>query len=58
MTFRDRSYRSLITGTQAPPHHTRWLEAMDDSLDAFLHAPERGQKATRKAREKSTSNSA
>src|SRR5690606_6695153 len=34
--YRDRSYRSPITGTLAPPHHTRWMEAMDDSLDAFL----------------------
>lgn len=41
MTFRDRSYRSVMTGTQAPAHHTRWLDAMDDSLEAFLNAPER-----------------
>ena len=36
MTFRDRSYRSVLTGTMAPPHHTPWMEAMDDSLEAFL----------------------
>lgn len=36
MTFRDRSYRSVLTGTMAPPHHTLWMEAMDDSLEAFL----------------------
>ena len=36
MTFRDRSYRSVLTGTMAPPHHTPWLEALDDSLEAFL----------------------
>ena len=38
MTFRDHTYRSLMTGTQASPHHTTWLEALDDSLDAYLHA--------------------
>ena len=34
--FRDKSYRSTLTGTMAPPHHTPWMEAMDDSLEAFL----------------------
>ncbi len=37
--YRNRSYRSTITGTLAPPHHTRWMEAMDDSLQAFLDEP-------------------
>ena len=36
MTFRDHSYRSLMTGTMSPPHHTPWLEALDDSLEAYL----------------------
>jgi trimethylamine monooxygenase len=39
MTFRDHGYRSLMTGTQAPRHHTPWLEAMDDSLEAYLAQP-------------------
>jgi trimethylamine monooxygenase len=26
----------VLTGTLAPPHHTPWMEAMDDSLEAFL----------------------
>src|SRR5690606_8012376 len=34
--YRDRRYRSTITGTLAPPHHTPWMQAMDDSLEAFL----------------------
>ena len=34
--YRDKSYRSTMTGTLAPPHHTPWMEAMDDSLEAFL----------------------
>lgn len=34
--YRDHSYRSVLTGNTAPVHHTRWMEAMDDSLEAFL----------------------
>jgi len=34
--YRDKGYRSTITGTQSPPHHTPWMQAMDDSLEAFL----------------------
>ncbi|MDH6233945.1 trimethylamine monooxygenase [Mesorhizobium soli] len=36
MGFRNNAYRSLMTGTMAPPHHTPWLEALDDSLEAYL----------------------
>lgn len=36
MGFRNHSYRSLMTGTMSPPHHTPWLEALDDSLQAYL----------------------
>lgn len=36
LTYRDRSYPSTITGNIAPLHHTKWMEAMDDSLEAFL----------------------
>jgi trimethylamine monooxygenase len=36
VTYRDRSYASTLTGTMAPPHHTRWMQALDDSLEAFL----------------------
>jgi trimethylamine monooxygenase len=36
MGFRDKSHASLMTGTQSPPHHTPWLKALDDSLDAYL----------------------
>nr|2VQ7_A Chain A, Flavin-containing Monooxygenase [Methylophaga aminisulfidivorans]2VQ7_B Chain B, Flavin-containing Monooxygenase [Methylophaga aminisulfidivorans]2VQ7_C Chain C, Flavin-containing Monooxygenase [Methylophaga aminisulfidivorans]2VQ7_D Chain D, Flavin-containing Monooxygenase [Methylophaga aminisulfidivorans]2VQB_A Chain A, FLAVIN-CONTAINING MONOOXYGENASE [Methylophaga aminisulfidivorans]2VQB_B Chain B, FLAVIN-CONTAINING MONOOXYGENASE [Methylophaga aminisulfidivorans]2VQB_C Chain C, len=36
MTFRDHSYRSLMTGTMAPKHHTPWIDALDDSLEAYL----------------------
>jgi trimethylamine monooxygenase len=36
VTYRDRSYPSTLTGTMAPPHHTKWMQALDDSLEAFL----------------------
>lgn len=36
MTFRDNGYVSPITGTRAPPHHTSWVEALDDSMESYL----------------------
>ena len=36
MTFRDHSYKSVITGTMAPLHHTSWKDALDDSREVFL----------------------
>ena len=36
LTYRNKSHRSPCTGTEAPIHHTVWIEAMDDSMDAFL----------------------
>ena len=36
MAFRDYSHTSPLTGTQAPPHHTPWTDAMDDSLPEYL----------------------
>lgn len=36
MTFRDHAYRSVITGTMAPLHHTPWKDALEDSLTSYL----------------------
>ena len=36
MNFRDNAYRSVMTGTMAPKHHTPWMEAMDDSMESYL----------------------
>lgn len=36
MTFRDNCYKSAITGTMAPVHHTPWKDAMDDTLESYL----------------------
>lgn len=38
IAYRDNGYVSAITGTKAPPHHTKWSEALDDSLDSYLSA--------------------
>lgn len=36
MGFRNNAYRSLMTGTMSPTHHTPWLDALDDSMEAYL----------------------
>lgn len=36
MGFRDNSYKSLLTGTMAPKHHTAWVEALDDLMETYL----------------------
>ena len=36
MGFRNHSYKSVITGTLAPAHHTPWKDALDDSMEAYL----------------------
>ena len=37
--YRDQSFKSPCTGTDAPMHHTTWMRAMDDSLGVFLNQP-------------------
>jgi len=39
LSYRNRAYPSVVTGNMSPPHHTPWMEAMDDSLEAFLSVP-------------------
>ena len=34
--FSRQRLPSLMTGTMAPKHHTKWMEAMDDSLESYL----------------------
>lgn len=36
MGYRDRCYRSVMTGTLAVQHHTPWIEELDDSLERYL----------------------
>jgi len=42
MGYRNRCYRSTLTGTLAPALHEPWLEVLDDSIEYFLsHNPPR-----------------
>jgi len=36
MGYRNKSYKSLMTGNVAPKHHTAWSEALDDSAETYL----------------------
>ena len=36
LTYRDKAFKSVMTGTVSPVHHTEWLQATDDSKEAFL----------------------
>jgi trimethylamine monooxygenase len=36
MTFRNNGHKSVMTGTDAPAHHTPWKDALDDSMEAYL----------------------
>ncbi|WP_312531753.1 NAD(P)/FAD-dependent oxidoreductase [Paracoccus sp. (in: a-proteobacteria)] len=36
MGFRNKAYRSVITGTMAPIHHTPWKDALEDSMESYL----------------------
>lgn len=44
--YRNKSYRSVLTGTVAPPHHTPWMQAMDDSLEDFLYGGDKSAQET------------
>ena len=42
MGFRNNAYRSVMTGSMAPVHHTPWKDALEDSLESYLRTePER-----------------
>ncbi len=36
MAFRDNGYKSVMTGTMAPKHHTPWVDCLDDSMADYL----------------------
>ncbi|WP_345313897.1 NAD(P)/FAD-dependent oxidoreductase [Gordonia alkaliphila] len=36
MGYRDYTYTSVMTGTRSIPHHTRWMDELDDSLERYL----------------------
>ncbi|MGE3229512.1 MAG: NAD(P)-binding domain-containing protein [Hyphomicrobium sp.] len=37
LTYRDHAFKSTLTGTLAPIHHTPWLKALDDSKETYLN---------------------
>ncbi|MCH8564095.1 NAD(P)/FAD-dependent oxidoreductase [Nesterenkonia sp. LB17] len=39
LTYRDKNYRSVMTGTKGSQHHTTWLQELDDSLERYLSTP-------------------
>jgi trimethylamine monooxygenase len=36
LKYRNQSFSSAVTGSIAPIHHTEWIKAMDDSMEAFM----------------------
>ena len=45
MAFRNYGYVSPMTGKKAPPHHTPWVEALDDSLESYLQTEKQAESA-------------
>ena len=43
LTYRDKQYRSVMTGTMAAQHHTPWMRELDDSLQRYLSRPEKDE---------------
>ncbi|MCD9153838.1 NAD(P)-binding domain-containing protein [Aeromicrobium duanguangcaii] len=46
LTYRDKVYPSVLTGTMASVHHTPWLQELDDSLERYLSDPVDDEVAT------------
>lgn len=40
LTYRDKTYQSVVTGTMAAEHHTDWMDELDDSKERYLYEPE------------------
>src|SRR5690554_1068860 len=36
LTYRDKTFQSVVTGTMAAEHHTEWMDEMDDSKERYL----------------------
>jgi trimethylamine monooxygenase len=37
LSYRDKTYTSVITGTESEKHHTPWIKEMDDSYERYLY---------------------
>ncbi|MEC5167154.1 trimethylamine monooxygenase [Flavobacterium sp. PL11] len=40
LTYRDKTYQSVVTGTMAAQHHTEWMDELDDSKERYLYHQE------------------
>ena len=40
LTYRDKTYQSVVTGTMAGEHHTDWMNELDDSKERYLYGAE------------------
>lgn len=40
LTYRDKVFTSVVTGTKAEEHHTEWMDEMNDSKERYLMEPE------------------
>ncbi len=40
LTYRDKTFQSVITGTMALQHHTKWMDELDDSQERCLFEAE------------------
>jgi trimethylamine monooxygenase len=38
LTYRDKAFKSLVTGTMACTHPVPWVDMQDDSLQAYIEA--------------------
>ena len=41
LTYRDKTYQSVVTGTMAAQHHTEWMDELDDSKERYLYEAEK-----------------
>ncbi|WP_417370917.1 NAD(P)-binding domain-containing protein [Gelidibacter japonicus] len=40
LTYRDKTFKSVVTGTMAETHHTEWMDELDDSKERYLYQEE------------------
>lgn len=46
LTYRDKTYQSVVTGTIAAQHHTEWMDELDDSKERYLYEAEEEEEMT------------
>lgn len=49
LRYRDKTYTSVVSGTTAAKHHTKWLDELDDSMERYLATAEELAKKQKKA---------